>query len=373
MYFNIFFYYCNILEIITEEQRKYWDTIQKQWVSKNISNERSQDPSQYRQNKISRYKKIIELQNKVNTFQENFTKKINKLLNDNTTKKEYIFEDNEIINNEREYLLETIKLYIYKTIDNIEFLQKERILLYNNLKQDINDNNNSNKIKDTNTINKLQIISSKDNKPIDESLKVYTISSKEQVYEPIPPHMKDYIRHIDPTIVNENKEKTNTINKQEYIMTKKIGGRGTQLPACPTHGDSHPIGKCPGILHGRGGPSRGAQGLPDPINYTVTLATDRKQIFKDINPYMFDLDEWARIQQNAGVLPTPEKVASHLKQKEFEYQRSIAIENGEIPSDLQIETTQDEYDRENREIQRARDWDEFKDYVPRGSGNLSRK
>uniref|UniRef100_A0A0A9Z387 Transcription factor ETV6 n=1 Tax=Lygus hesperus TaxID=30085 RepID=A0A0A9Z387_LYGHE len=104
--------------------------------------------------------------------------------------------------------------------------------------------------------------------------------------------MKKFLQHVNPN-ASRTLETLPEQSGRKYVVANRVGGRGTLLPVCPAHGDAHPAGSCPGILANRGGASRGAQGLPDPINHSIMLATDRKQIFKDSNPYLFDVEEWA--------------------------------------------------------------------------------
>lgn len=158
-------------------------------------------------------------------------------------------------------------------------------------------------------------------------------------------------------------------SKAGYMMTKVRGGRGKLVPACPLHGNAHPAGECPGIAAGRGGVAAGVRGLSDSVDNLVNMRTDVTQVFRDRNPYLMELDDWARMKQAEGMLPTERDVILSRKRAEEEALRQQRIEDGEDDDEDQARTRREEEELEEEEQLKARAWDDWKDDHEKGAGN----
>ncbi len=154
-----------------------------------------------------------------------------------------------------------------------------------------------------------------------------------------------------------------------YMLSKIKGGRGQLVPACPIHGNEHPAGECPGLAAGRGGVAAGVRGVPDPVNQLVNMRTDRAQVFRDRNPYLMDLDDWALMKQQEGYLPTERDVRISERRQAEAKLREQRIADGEEDDEEQMKTQKQVYDEEEEAIMKAREWDNWKDDNEKGAGN----
>ncbi len=124
----------------------------------------------------------------------------------------------------------------------------------------------------------------------------------------------------------------------EYMITKKRGGRGQLVPACPLHGNAHPAGECPGLMAGVGGASRGAAGYPDPVDALVNRRGDRHTVFKDSNPYLMELDDWVQMKQREGALPGErDQILADRVRREWET-HAQRVEDGLSDDEEQLKT-----------------------------------
>jgi len=148
-------------------------------------------------------------------------------------------------------------------------------------------------------------------------LRIHKIGDHDAAKDPIPEHMKDYMKHVAPGAPQKSTsaagpagggvatmdgaggegspfdkawfkpsahacehcgddDVTRRAGFTKYMMSKVVGGRGKLVPACPIHGNAHPAGQCPGLQAGRGGAGAGqGVGYPDPINSMVRLSISR--------------------------------------------------------------------------------------------------
>jgi len=109
--------------------------------------------------------------------------------------------------------------------------------------------------------------------------------------------------------------------------------------------------------------------LKDRVQEMIALRTDRTQVFRDSNPYLMELDDWARMKQAEGYLPGERDVELARKRREEEEARRQRLEDGE-ESDEEQRKTQREIEEEEEKAQReAREWDNWKDDHEKGAGN----
>jgi hypothetical protein len=242
-------------------------------------------------------------------------------------------------------------------------------------------------------------------------LMVHTISDKDDAKAPIPAHMADYMRHVNAPAQTQNQKKVvhggptcshvqngesdaerlrkpwfnpqaceqccshgdDDVTKRpeyaEYMIANKRGGRGQLVPACPIHGNAHPAGQCPGREAGLGGAARGAAGFPDPVNSLVHARGDRASVFRDANPYLMDLDDWAQMKQREGGLPGARDNALARQVRDRYDAHRQRVEDGLSDDEEQMKTRAEEEDEEDAAQMKARHWADWTDDNQKGGGN----
>lgn len=146
----------------------------------------------------------------------------------------------------------------------------------------------------------------------------------------------------------------------DYTMSSRTrGGRGKLIKMCPVHKIG--IDVC-GCTEAKDLSQR------DRIAEFVDMHVDRSRVFRDRNPYLMELDDWAKMKIDAGQLPGEKdrQLAERIKAEEERHR--MRVENGESDED-QSAFTEEQQDQEQME---AREWADWTDDHQKGAGNSKR-
>ncbi|KNC54715.1 immunoglobulin-binding protein 1 [Thecamonas trahens ATCC 50062] len=109
--------------------------------------------------------------------------------------------------------------------------------------------------------------------------------------------------------------------------------------------------------------SAGASSGPAMSKVTISPAdVERMRVFSNPNKPTMSIEEWAEAQMAAGKLPSPEDVQVMMA----EQARKLAAAQSGEPD----EANDDPDGESDAAVYAAREWDDFKDANPRGSGNM---
>ena len=149
----------------------------------------------------------------------------------------------------------------------------------------------------------------------------------------------------------------------DYVMSNSArGGRGKLVKLCPVHKVGSDVCGCD---------QSGDLAKKDRINDHVALRTDRTRVFRDRNPYLMEVGDFADMKIAAGELPgiKDRLLADRIKADEDRHR--MRVENGDSDDDDTLLTQREIDEREDAETMKKREWDDWADDHQKGAGNKS--
>lgn len=150
----------------------------------------------------------------------------------------------------------------------------------------------------------------------------------------------------------------------DYVMSSKAKGRqGKLVKMCPTHKVGVDVCGC--------GEAKGNTDMAqkDRIGDFVAMKTDRSRVFRDRNPYLMELDDFAKMKIESGELPgiKDRQLADKIKTQE-ELHR-LRVEAGDSDDEDQKMTQREIDEQEDAAQMKAREWADYTDDHQKGAGN----
>ena len=147
----------------------------------------------------------------------------------------------------------------------------------------------------------------------------------------------------------------------DYVMSAATrGGRGKLVKLCPTHKVGTDVCGCD---------QSSDLAKRDFINDAVALRTDRTRVFRDRNPYLMEVEDFARMKIEAGELPGIKDRLLADRIKADEERHRLRVENGESDDESTLLTQKELDDIEDAETMKMREWDDWADDHQKGAGN----
>jgi len=147
----------------------------------------------------------------------------------------------------------------------------------------------------------------------------------------------------------------------DYVMSSATrGGRGKLVKLCPVHKIGADVCGCD---------QSSDLSKKDFINDAVALRTDRTRVFRDRNPYLMEIGDFADMKIAAGELPgIKDRLLADRIARDEERHR-LRVENGESDEEESLLTQKEIDDIDDAETMKKRQWDDWADDNQKGAGN----